>query len=189
MSLPPAGGRGRHRHSRAGERERESSFSLSADGVYVRRSRVETLSRDGPTDPKRSGRHADDGPGGLRRAGATGSDPERDGGDEADPHAEEALLLAGCYAASAGTVAMDPRPGMSGRQGAGPSGPDASPASCVRRKDTAARRGRVAAGDCCGRRSCADTWLDQPWRWTDARAGGRTVHVSVAACGRTRPRR
>jgi hypothetical protein len=86
----------------------------------------------------------------LGRRGLIRSEP---GGDEADPHAEEAPLLAACYAASVqGTVAMGPKAGhYVGRLGGELAAlPDSMPppASCVRAEGYSLHAGvRVAAGD------------------------------------------
>ena len=75
------------------------------------------------------------------------------GGDEADPHAEAAPLLAACYAALVqGTVAMGPKAGHDvGRLGGELAAlPDSMPppASCVRAEGYSLHAGvRVAAGD------------------------------------------
>ena len=119
------------------------------------RSRVEPqLSRDGPTEPERSGRHADDGPGGPpAAAGAPGSDPERNGGRRSRPArrggAVAGGLLRGVGAGDGGDGAQGRAlRGAAGRGAGGPPDSMSPPASCVRAEGYSLPAGvRVAAGD------------------------------------------
>ena len=119
------------------------------------RSRVETrLSRDGPTEPERSGRHPDDGPGGPpAAAGATGSDPERNGGRPSRPSRRGGAVAGGLLR---GVGAGDGGDGATAGHDVGRLGgelaalPDSMPppASCGRAEGYSLHAGvRVAAGD------------------------------------------
>ena len=118
------------------------------------------------------------------------------GGDEADPHAEAAPLLAASYAASVqGTVALGPQAGhyvarLGGELAALPDSMP-PPASCVRAEGYSLHAGvRVAAGDRPRLEKLCRYVARPALGWTDCRSwrtdGSR---IGCGMRGRTGPRR
>jgi hypothetical protein len=166
--------------------------SLVLDGVYVRRDPGSNPSFHATAPPSPSDL-ADMlttvRVGIRRRLERRGLIRSETGEDEADPHAEAAPVLAACYAASVqGTVAMGPKAGhYVGRLGGELAAlPDSMPppASCVRADGYSLHAGGPGRG--WGSAGVGEAvpirGSTSPGAGQTARAGGRTVRVSVAAC-------